>query len=100
MKNRLAISLIAASLLASGAAFAQSTTREGAANGAAAGGAVAGPVGEAVGGTVGAAVGWGRERRNPLITSIRGERGPWLPGGERIVGGEPLPASVELRTVP
>ena len=45
MKNRFAVSLIAASLLTSGAAFAQSTTAQGAANGAAAGGDVAGPVG-------------------------------------------------------
>jgi hypothetical protein len=34
MRNRLAISLVAASLLASSAAFAQSTTAAGAANGA------------------------------------------------------------------
>ena len=96
MKNRLAISLIAASLLASGTAFAQSTTREG----AAAGGAVAGPVGEAVGGTVGAAVGLGLEIPNAVITSIQGERAPSVTVRERIVVGEPLPASVELRTVP
>jgi Protein of unknown function (DUF1236) len=100
MKNRLAISLIAASLFASGAAFAQSTMREGAANGAAAGGAVAGPVGEAVGGTVGAAVGLGLEIPNAVITSIQGERAPSVVVRERVVVGEPLPPSVELRTVP
>ena len=96
MKNRLAISLIAASLLASGAAFAQSTTATGAANGARAGGEVAGPVGEAVGGTVGL----GLEIPNAVITSIQGERAPSVTVRERIVVGEPLPASVELRTVP
>jgi hypothetical protein len=100
MKSRLALSLIAASLLASGAAFAQSTTREGAASGAAAGGAVGGPVGEAVGGTVGAAVGLGLEIPNAVITSIQGERAPSVTVRERIVVGEPLPPSVELRTVP
>jgi hypothetical protein len=100
MKTRLAISLIAASLLASGAVFARSTTREGAASGAAAGGAVAGPVGEAVGGTVGAAVGLGLEIPNAVITSIQGERAPSVTVRERIVVGEPLPPSVELRTVP
>ena len=68
MKNCFAVSLIAASLLASGAAFAQSTTVEGARTGAAAGGSVAGPVGEAVGGTVGAAVGLGLEIPNAVIT--------------------------------
>jgi Protein of unknown function (DUF1236) len=99
MKNRLAISLIAASLFASGAAFAQSTTATGAADGARAGGAVAGPVGEAVGGTVGAAVGL-LEIPNAVITSIQGERAPSVTVRERVVVGEPLPPSVELRTVP
>src|SRR5437899_771078 len=92
MKNRLAISLIAASLLASGAAFAQSTTATGAASGARAGGEVAG--------TVGAAVGLGLEIPNAVITSIQGERAPSVTVRERIVVGEPLPPSVELRTVP
>jgi hypothetical protein len=59
MNKRLVVSLVAASLLTSGAAFAQSTTQQGAATGTAAGGAVAGPIGEVVGGTVGATVGLG-----------------------------------------
>ena len=100
MTNRLTVSIVAATLLASSAAFAQSTTVEGARGGAAAGGAVAGPVGEAVGGTVGAAVGLGLEIPNAVITSIQGERAPSVTVRERIVVGEPLPASVELRTVP
>ena len=65
MNNRFAVSLIAASLLTSGAAFAQSTTVQGAHEGARAGGAVAGPVGEVVGGTVGAAVGAAWKFRTP-----------------------------------
>ena len=80
MKNRLAVSLMAASLLASGAAFAQSTTATGAANGARTGGEVAGPVGEIVGGTVGAAVGAAaliNSRFLPMGVAI----GPSLPGG-------------------
>ena len=100
MNNRLAVSIVAASLLASGAAFAQSTTVEGARDGARAGGAVAGPVGEAVGGTVGAAVGLGLEIPNAVITSIQGERAPSVMVRERVVVGEPLPPTVELRTVP
>jgi hypothetical protein len=100
MKKSLAVSLMAASLFASGAAFAQSTTATGAANGAAAGGSVAGPVGEVVGGTVGAAVGAGLEIPNAVITSIQGERVPSVTVRERVVVGEPLPATVELRPVP
>ena len=74
MTNRLAVSLIAASLLASSAAFAQSTTVQGATRRERGRWRVAGPVGEAVGGTVGAAVGLGLEIPNAVITSIPGER--------------------------
>src|SRR5690348_15527861 len=100
MKISLAVSLIAASLLASGSAFAQSTTVEGAANGAAAGGAVAGPVGAMVGGTVGAAVGAGLEIPNAVINSIDEDRAPSVVVHERVVVGEPLPETVVLRPVP
>jgi Protein of unknown function (DUF1236) len=100
MNNRLTISLVAASLLASTAAFAQSTTATGAVNGARAGGEVAGPIGEVVGGTVGAAVGAGLEIPNAVITSIQDERAPSVTVRERVVVGEPLPPTVELRPVP
>ncbi|SHJ59200.1 Protein of unknown function [Bradyrhizobium lablabi] len=100
MKKHIAVSLIAASLFASGAAFAQSTTATGAANGARAGGEVGGPVGEIVGGTVGAAVGAGLEIPSAVITSIQGERAPSVTVRERVVVGEPLPPTVELRPVP
>ena len=100
MNNRLTVSLVAASLLASSAAFAQSTTATGAANGARAGGEVAGPVGEVVGGTVGAAVGAAVEIPNAVITSIQGERAPSVTVRERVVVGEPLPPTVQLRPVP
>ena len=98
MTNRFAVSLIAASLLTSGAAFAQSTTVQGANEGARAGGAVAGPVGEVVGGTVGAAVGLGLEIPNAVITGFPRERSVVVQ--ERVVVGEPLPTTVELRPVP
>jgi hypothetical protein len=100
MRNRVVVSLIAATLLSSGAAFAQSTTVEGAANGARAGGDVGGPIGAMVGGTVGAAVGAGLEIPNAVITSIQGERAPSVVVRERVVVGERLPPEVELRPVP
>ena len=98
MNNRFAVSLIAASLLASSAAFAQSTTVQGANEGARAGGAVGGPVGEVVGGTVGAAVGLGLEIPNAVITGSRGTAQSWF--ASSVVVGEPLPEDVELRPVP
>ncbi|MDE2065182.1 MAG: DUF1236 domain-containing protein [Bradyrhizobium sp.] len=100
MKSRLAVSLMAVSLLASGSAFAQSTTAAGAVNGARTGGAVAGPVGEIVGGTVGAALGAAVEIPNAVITSVEGVRAPSVVVEEPVVIGEPLPATVEVRPVP
>ena len=98
MKNRLAISVMAASLLMPAAAFAQSTTAQGAAEGAARGGEAAGPVGAIVGGTVGAAVGAAVEIPNAVITSIPRDRSVVV--REQVVVGEPLPPTVELRAVP
>ena len=99
MKKRVAVSLIAVSLLASSAAFAQSTTEQGAREGARTGGEVGGPVGAMVGGTVGAAVGAAVEIPNAVITAIpRGDRSVVV--YERVVVGEPLPPSVQLRGVP
>ena len=98
MNNRLAVSLIAASVLTSGAAFAQSTTATGAANGARAGGDVAGPIGEVVGGTVGAAIGAGLEIPNAVLSGIPREHSVVV--RERVIVGEPLPETVELRPVP
>lgn len=98
MKTRLAVSLVAASLMTSGAAFAQSTTVEGANTGARVGGQVGGPIGEAVGGTVGAAVGLGLEIPNAVLGGIPRERSVVV--RERVVVGEPLPTTVELRPVP
>jgi hypothetical protein len=92
--------LTAASLLASGAAFAQSTTERGAREGARTGGDVGGPIGAMVGGTVGAAVGAGLEIPNAVITSVQGERAPSVVVRERVIVGEKLPPEVELRPVP
>ena len=79
-------------------ANAQSTTAQGAANGAAAGDRVGGPVGAIVGGTVGAAVGAAVEIPNALIMSVQRADVPSVVVRERIVVGEPLPATVQLRT--
>jgi hypothetical protein len=98
MYNRLAVSLIAASLLTSGAAFAQSTTVEGAHTGARAGGQIGGPVGEVVGGTVGTAVGLGLEIPAAVLGAVPRDRSVVVE--DRVVVGEPLPATVELRPVP
>ena len=99
MRNHVAASLMAVALLASSAAFAQSTTVEGAREGSRAGSDVGGPIGGIVGGTVGAAVGAAVEIPNAVITSIpRGERSVVVE--ERVVVGEPLPPAVELRVVP
>jgi hypothetical protein len=100
MSNRLTVSLIAASLFASGGAFAQSTTEQGAVNGARTGSDVAGPIGAMVGGTVGAAVGAGLEIPNAVITSVQGERTPSVVVHEHVVVGEPLPPEVVLHPVP
>ena len=93
-----AVSALAASLLMSGAAFAQSTTAQGAADGAAAGGQVGGPIGAMVGGTVGAAVGAAVEIPNAVITGLPRDRSVVV--RERVVVGEPLPDTVVLRPVP
>ncbi len=100
MKKSVAAVLIGLSLFAPSAAFAQSTTEQGAVNGARVGGDVAGPVGAMVGGTVGAAVGAGLEIPNAVITSIDGERRPSVVVHEHVVVGEPLPDSVVLYPVP
>jgi hypothetical protein len=98
MKTRLAISLAAASLLASSAAFAQSTTVQGAHEGARAGGEVGGPVGAMVGGTVGAAVGAGLEIPNAVLGGLPRDNSVVI--HDRVVVGEPLPPTVVLHPVP
>ena len=76
MNKHLAVSLIAASLLTSGAALAQTTVQ----------------------GTVG--VGTAVEVPDAVITAIPAERVPSVTVRERVVVGEPLPPTVELRAVP
>src|SRR3954447_2642042 len=109
MKTRLAITCAAASLLASSAAFAQSTTEQGARDGARAGGDIGGPGGAMVGGTGGAAAGGclatpkagrgaGMELPMPILVEIPPDDPVVVQG--RVVVGEPLPPTVVLRPVP
>lgn len=98
MKFKLAL-LAAAVASLPALANAQSTTAQGARDGAAAGGQVLGPAGAIVGGTVGAAVGAAAEIPNAFITSVERANAPSVTVRERIVVGEPLPPTVQLRTV-
>ena len=68
--------------------------------GAAAGAVVGGPVGAVVGGTVGAAVGAAAEPPAEVRTYVTRETMPSVRVQERVVVGEPLPATVVLRPVP
>jgi len=68
--------------------------------GAAVGGVVGGPVGAVVGAGVGGAIGNAAEPPSEVVTYVQRERVPSVALRERVVIGEPLPSSVELRTVP
>lgn len=100
MRTRFIVALLAATTLAPAAAFAQASTAGGAVGGAVVGGAVGGPVGAAVGAGVGATVGLAAEPPGEVVTYVQREQVPSIAVQERVVVGEPLPASVELRTVP
>lgn len=100
MKTRLMMSIVAASVALPTLAFAQASTITGTAGGAAVGAVVGGPVGAVVGGTVGAVVGAAAEPPREVITYVQRERVPSVALRERVVVGEPLPATVQLRTVP
>lgn len=82
-------------------ALAQSSTVSGAAGGAATGAIVGGPVGAAVGGVAGAAIG---TVIDPPPAEVREyvvrERAPSVAIEREVIVGEPLPETVELRTVP
>lgn len=88
-------------VLVPGAALAQSSTVSGAAGGAATGAIVGGPVGAAVGGVAGAAIG---TMIDPPPAEVREyvvkEQVPSVRVERQVVVGEPLPETVELRTVP
>ena len=99
MKLRL-LAATAALALAPAVAFAQGSTVGGAVGGAVVGGAVGGPVGAVVGAGVGGTVGAAAEPPAPVVTYVERERIPSVAVQERIVVGEPLPATVKLHAVP
>ncbi|HEY4142709.1 MAG TPA: DUF1236 domain-containing protein [Pseudolabrys sp.] len=100
MRTRFIVALLAATTLAPAAAFAQASTAGGAVGGAVVGGAVGGPVGAVVGAGVGATVGLAAEPPGEVVTYVQREQAPSVVVEERVVVGEPLPSTVELRSVP
>jgi hypothetical protein len=99
MKFRLVLLTAAVAALPT-LANAQSTTAQGARDGAAAGGQILGAPGAIVGGTVGAAVGAAAEIPHAFITSVERANAPSVVVRERVVVGERLPSTVQLRSVP
>jgi hypothetical protein len=100
MRKYTLLSAVAFIAMAPSLAFAQASTATGAVGGAAAGAVVGGPVGAVVGGTVGAAVGSAAEPPAEVRTYVTREKVPSVRVTEKVVVGEPLPATVVLRPVP
>jgi len=100
MRTRFLVTLAAATALAPALAFGQASTLGGAAGGAAVGGVVGGPVGAVVGAGVGATVGAAAEPPGPVVTYVERERVPSVAVTEQVVIGQPLPATVQLHTIP
>ena len=97
------IGAAAAVVLASGVAFAQSSTVNGAAGGAVTGAIVGGPVGAAVGGVAGATVGAILEPPpQKVVTYVREAPAPSarVVVKQKVVIGQPLPATVVVTPVP
>jgi len=99
MRIRL-LAAVAAVALSPTLAFAQASTATGAVTGAVVGGVVGGPVGAAVGAGVGGTVGLAAEPPGDVVTYVQREDIPSATVEERVVVGRPLPAAVELRTIP
>jgi hypothetical protein len=99
MRIRL-LAAAAAIALTPAMALAQGSTVGGAVGGAVVGGAVGGPVGAVVGAGVGGTVGAAVEPPAPVVTYVQREDVPSVAVQERIAVGEPLPATVQLRTIP
>jgi len=94
------LAAVAAVALSPTLAFAQASTVGGAVGGAVVGGAVGGPVGAVVGAGVGGTVGAAAEPPREVVTYVQHEQLPSVAVEERVVVGQPLPATVEIRPVP
>ena len=97
------IGAAAALVLASGVAFAQSSTVNGAAGGAVTGAIIGGPVGAAVGGVAGATVGAILEPPpQKVVTYVREAPAPSarVVVKQKVVVGQPLPETVVVTPVP
>ena len=97
------IGAAAALVLASGVAFAQSSTVNGAAGGAVTGAIVGGPVGAAVGGVAGATVGAILEPPpQKVVTYVREAPAPSakVVVKQKVIVGQPLPETVVVTPVP
>ncbi|AXK82231.1 DUF1236 domain-containing protein [Pseudolabrys taiwanensis] len=100
MRVRFVVTLLAATAMAPAVALAQNNAVGGAVSGAVIGGVVGGPVGAAVGAGVGGTVGAATEPPRGAITYVEREDVPSVEVHERVVVGEPLPGTVELRPIP
>ncbi|KRB55078.1 hypothetical protein ASE04_05000 [Rhizobium sp. Root708] len=103
MRYMLIVGATTAATLISGAAFAQSSTVNGAAGGAVTGAIVGGPVGAAVGGVTGAIVGTVIDPPpQKVITYVREAPAPQarVVVKEKVVIGQPLPQTVIVTPVP
>ena len=100
MRIRFLVTVLAATALAPAAALAQNNAVGGAVGGAIVGGGVGGPVGAVVGAGVGGTVGAATQPPEGVITYVERDTAPSVVVKERVVVGEPLPATVELRTIP
>ena len=94
------LATVAVLALAPATAFAQGSTVGGAVGGAAVGAVVGGPVGAVVGAGVGGVIGNAAEPPAEVITYVERDNAPSVTVKERIVVGEAVPATVQLRPVP
>jgi hypothetical protein len=103
MFHRIVAGAFVSAALMSGAAFAQSSTVNGAAGGAVTGAIVGGPVGAAVGGVTGAIVGAAIDPPpQKVVTYVQQSPAPStrVVIEEKVVVGQPLPQTVVVTPVP